>query len=62
MVDGTEEFEIDRIVRSRKKGRSVEYLVRWAGYGPEEDSWLQASDLAHAPDILSDFLSTQSGA
>jgi hypothetical protein len=62
LVDGSEEYEIDRIIRSRKRGKSTQYLVRWSGYGPDEDSWLFESDFINAPNILSDYLNTQSGA
>uniref|UniRef100_A0A3B4TTY6 Chromodomain Y-linked 1 n=1 Tax=Seriola dumerili TaxID=41447 RepID=A0A3B4TTY6_SERDU len=44
----TEEFyEVERIVDKRKnrKGK-VEYLVRWRGYGSEEDTWEPESHLS----------------
>jgi transposase InsO family protein len=39
LVDGEEEFVIDKIVDHRKRGRSYQYLVRWQGYGPENNTW-----------------------
>uniref|UniRef100_A0A3Q3I9Y0 Chromo domain-containing protein n=1 Tax=Monopterus albus TaxID=43700 RepID=A0A3Q3I9Y0_MONAL len=44
----TDEFyEVERIVdkRTNKKGK-VEYLVRWRGYGSEEDTWEPESHLS----------------
>ena len=43
-VNGDENrFEVDRLldkrVRRYGRGRRVEYLVRWLGYGPEDDTW-----------------------
>ena len=39
LVDGEEEFRIDHLVAHRAKGRSFEYLVRWAGYPVEYNTW-----------------------
>jgi hypothetical protein len=56
-VDGEEEFEIDAILESQIRGRQkkLHYLVRWKGWGPEHDTWIPASDLAHAADLVGDY-------
>ena len=41
--------------RGRKKPSITEYLVRWAGYGAEEDSWLQKSELGNAKQKLDEY-------
>ena len=33
------EYVVDRIIDSRWGGPDSEYLVRWAGFGEEEDTW-----------------------
>jgi hypothetical protein len=38
--DGSEETLIDKIVDARRRGRGVQYLVRWVGYGKDHDEWL----------------------
>jgi hypothetical protein len=42
-------FEVDRLLDKRtcKKGRGfmTEYLVRWSGYGPEFDQWVNVKQL-----------------
>lgn len=43
--DGVEEFFIDRILDSRHRGRGWQYLVRWQGYGIEDDKWLPRRDI-----------------
>ena len=38
--DGMQEHEIERILDAQPRGRGYRYLVRWVGYGPEDDEWL----------------------
>jgi hypothetical protein len=44
-ADGLEEYLIDKIIDSRRRGRGWQFLVRWVGYGPEHDRWLPGSAL-----------------
>jgi transposase InsO family protein len=35
-------YRIERILRTKRvKGGKTRYLVRWSGYGPEHDSWVE---------------------
>ena len=47
--DEEPEWEVERILdrRERRRGRgsSIEYLVRWVGYGNEHDRWVNSKDL-----------------
>jgi hypothetical protein len=52
---GTEEWEIDRILDCRTRGRGRQYLVRWRGYGPEADVWVAGREL-NGTDILTSYL------
>jgi hypothetical protein len=56
LVDNEEEYEVDHIVRHKKnrQGRFL-FLIRWKGYGPDEDSWEPASNLKHAREILNAY-------
>jgi hypothetical protein len=54
----SEEFEVESIVghrRSKKKGRKLEFLVRWSGYSPLYDSWETALELKNAHEILAQY-------
>ena len=59
LVDGQEKWEIERILRKRVtrrgRGHRTEYLVRWVGYGPQDDTWISERNLGNAREILRDF-------
>ena len=59
-VDGEPKYEISEILDSRLDRRrkcKLLYLVRWSGYEgtDEETSWLPATELDHASELVSDF-------
>jgi hypothetical protein len=43
--DSLEEFMVDEIIDSRRRGRGWQFLMRWSGYGPEHDRWLSGAAL-----------------
>ncbi|QRV99033.1 Retrotransposable element Tf2 protein [Ceratobasidium sp. AG-Ba] len=49
--DGEEEYEVERILDSRKRRNQVQYLVHWKGYGPESNTWepIEHLDTAMGP-------------
>ncbi len=64
--DGEEEFVVGEIIQHRSRpgrGRTkvLEYLVRWKGYGPDEDTWLPKSELedCEALDVYEEALRRQ---
>jgi hypothetical protein len=60
-VDGEPEYEIAEILDSkidrRRRNCQLLYLVKWAGYEgtDEETSWLLATELSHASELVSGF-------
>ncbi len=38
-------YLIEKVIRSRKKGKQKEHLVRWKGWAPKFDSWIGEEDL-----------------
>ncbi len=41
IVDGEEEYLVEEILDSRvnRRKKQFQYLVKWKGYGPENNSW-----------------------
>jgi hypothetical protein len=47
VVDGQQEYFVHEIIDERKRGRGVQYLVRYVGAGPEMDRWLSGRECAN---------------
>ena len=53
----SEEFEVEKIVGHKRVGSkaALRYLVRWANYGPQFDTWVTATDLKNSPVLLKEY-------
>ncbi|CAJ0965396.1 unnamed protein product [Ranitomeya imitator] len=54
LVDGELEYVVEKILDFRFSRRKLQYLVKWKGYGQEDNSWVLASDV-HAADLVRAF-------
>ena len=55
VCDGIEEYEVEKILDSQIFCRKVEYLVRWKGYGVEEDEWQPSRDVRGSKWLVAEF-------
>jgi hypothetical protein len=60
LLCSAEEYEVKAILghrlAKRKSGNRREYLVRWKGYDPSEDTWVSEWDLRNTPKLKREYL------
>ena len=52
---GSQEYEVEAIVGHRRKRNALQFLVRWAGYGPQFDTWEPQRGLRNASIVLNEY-------
>ena len=56
VVEGDkEEYEVEEIIASRKRGRGVQYLIKWKGYGPEHNLWVSPTQAKNSGEFIEEF-------
>jgi transposase InsO family protein len=55
-VDGSVEYEVERILLHRRKRGKLEFYIRWKGYGAGDDTWeAEESLLPNAQELLEEY-------
>ena len=55
VIEGEEEWEVERIMNKRKIRGRDKYLVRWKGCTAEEDTWESKENLKNAMELVEEF-------
>jgi hypothetical protein len=57
LVDGVEEYEVERVLDSRRygRGRKLQYLIAWKGYPDSDNQWINWDDAEGAEDAVREF-------
>jgi len=59
IIDGNEEWMVEKILQHRMRGKSTEYLVRWEGFTRDHDSWEPERNLKNAKEKIKEYKKTR---
>jgi len=62
LVDGEEEYVMEKVLNSRMFQCKLQYLVKWEGYSVEENTWEYWDNLNNVADAVNDFHRKNPGA
>ncbi|KAF8759032.1 hypothetical protein RHS01_02291 [Rhizoctonia solani] len=54
-IEGEEEYKVEQIIDSKQQQGKWFYLIKWRGYGPEDNSWEPEELLEHSQDEIKCF-------
>jgi len=55
IIEGEEEFEVEKILNKRIIRGKEKFLVRWKGYTAEKDTWENRKNLENAKELVEEF-------
>jgi len=55
IIEGEEEFEVEKILNKRMVRGKEKFLVRWKGYTAGEDTWENRKNLENAKELVEEF-------
>ncbi|QRW23049.1 Retrotransposable element Tf2 protein [Rhizoctonia solani] len=54
-IEGEEEYKVEQIIDSKQQQGKWFYLIKWKGYGPEDNSWEPEELLEHSQEEIKRF-------
>ncbi|QRW26650.1 Retrotransposable element Tf2 protein [Rhizoctonia solani] len=54
-IEGEEEYKVEQIIDSKRQRGKWFYLIKWKGYGPEDNSWEPEELLEHSQEEIKRF-------
>ena len=55
IIEGEEEFEVEKIINKRIVRGKEKFLVQWKGYTAEADTWESRENLKNAKELVEEF-------
>jgi len=55
IIEGEEEFEVEKILNKRIVRGKEKFLVQWKGYIAEGDTWESRENLKNAKELVKEF-------
>lgn len=55
LKDASEEYEVEKILSTKRIRGKPHYLVKWKGYGDHENTWQNEQDLKNCTQLLNEF-------
>ncbi|QRW19883.1 hypothetical protein RhiXN_08858 [Rhizoctonia solani] len=56
---GEEEYKVEQIIDAKQQQGKWFYLIKWKGYGPEDNSWEPEELLEHSQEEIKRFNQTR---
>ena len=60
-TDGAQLYQVESILKHRKRRKKTEFLVQWSGYDASHNSWEPQANLSHLPDLIRSYYDSLSG-
>ncbi|KAF8730579.1 hypothetical protein RHS02_07663, partial [Rhizoctonia solani] len=58
-IEGEEEYKVEQIINSKRQRGKWFYLIKWKGYGPEDNLWEPEELLEHSKEEIQRFNKSQ---
>ena len=58
IVDDYPEYDVEEVLATWKRGRGIQYLIKWQGYDHTENTWEPRRNLTNIDELLADFYHT----